>query len=410
MNLLTPADILGCALNRNKEDLFRLKSLLKNVDFSEKPPYNYYKQIFDHCVTVHNRWTIELIEYHLGEENKVILKPYTQSLLLAADETDLEYIIENILYARTNLLMEKYNNIIQRTSDGKLSNVLKEYVSELTNLLLDKNDPFECKRCDILLQEKEDESDFIKTLPLHLGFDDFLKGGIRNGEIAMYIAPTGSGKSFLLLYNSIFSALHGYKTLYVSLELSLDLIKVRLNSFIKNNSHLINDNIKNLYIKQFPSKSVTIEEIVNFAINLNIDVLVVDYLTLVSFSNSNAIWYEIEEITAKFRGLLNSAKMIGLTAAQVNRGGLEKGKGSGKYIIDIEDTSFSMGMIYTADYVITSTPIILQSNSNDPSAGFVNHNFLLKLAKNRRGPTFLQPILMDFDKFVIKPISGYINN
>lgn len=405
MNILTPADILGCALNRSKEDLFKLKSLLKNVDFSEKPPYNYYKQIFDHCVSVHNRWTPELIEYHLGEENKEILKAYTQSIILAAEETDYEYVVENILYARTNLLMEKYNNLISRTFDGKLSNILKEYVKDLTNLLLDKNDPFECKRCDELLNEKNNDEEHTKILPLYLGFDEVLKGGVRNGEIAIYVAPTGSGKSFLLLYNSILSALYGYKTLYVSLELSLDLIKVRLHSFIKNNSHLINDNIKNLYIKQFPAKSVTIEEIINYAISLNVDVLVVDYLTLVSFSNSNAIWYEIEEITATFRGLLSSAKMIGITAAQVNRLGLEKGKSSGKNIVDIEDTSFSMGMIYTADYVITSTPIILQTNND----GFINHNFILKLAKNRRGPTFIQPILIDFDKFIIRPISGYTN-
>lgn len=401
--ILTPADIFGSVLEKDKSILFKLKSMIKDISFTEKPPFEIYKNIFDHCVSVHNRWSIDLIEYHLGEF-KDNLKAYTQSIQLASKEIDIEYVLENLLHTKANYLFDKYNPLIKNTLDGKLINVLKNYTKELASLTLNKTDSFECKTAEELLFEKTELNNSSKILELGLGFDEVLSGGVREGELLLYIAPTGGGKTTLLLYNSILSALQGFKTLYVSLEISLDLIKTRLINFIYNNSFVDKSKLNNLYIKQFPAKSVTIEEIMNYAANLNVDVIILDYLTLVSFSNSSAIWYEIEEITAKFRGLLSEYKIIGISASQVNRMGIDKKVNNKSLnIVDINDVSFSMGMIFTSDYVITSTPVNSENFASD------NANFILKVAKNRRGPTYLQPVNIDFAKFVIKPIVGGIN-
>jgi len=389
--VLTPAEIFGAFLDAPVQDLVRLNALIKKVDFTYHPPFDLIAEVFTHCVEVHKQWTIELLTYHLGDYADR-LSVYV-ALLEGARETDKEYVFEHLVHYQTTIWLDKFKTELVR-ANGNVSDVLKKFSRQLGSLAVSTTSKVEAVTASELLTSYGGSTDKSVgfSLPLNLGFDQQLGGGIRPGEILLFVGPTGAGKSTLLLHSCLESIRHGLTAVYVSLELSLDLVREKLvaHSSLR---RLDTSHLEKLHLLKFPTKSVTLEEIFVFVDQWHAQVVAIDYLDILSFGGSDRLWQTLEDLTARFRGYCEERGIIGLTVSQANREGIANNK-----IVDINHVAFSLGKVFTADFVITLTPP--DFTTADTTAAF------LYLTKNRRGPKWLQPVRIDYEHVIVTPIQN----
>jgi len=201
--------------------------------------------------------------------------------------------------------------------------------------------------------------------------DDKLYGGINRGEITIWCAGSGVGKSLFLQNSAINLAKQGLNVVYISLELSEGLTSMRMDSMLTEVGtreifrNLDNVEIKvkqaqrnsgDLYVKQIPQGS-TCNDIKVYLKNYEIerqrrpDVLIIDYLDLV-FPNNKKInpsdlFVKDKFVTEEMRGLAVEKKMICITASQLNRSAVEEQEHSHAMI------SGGISKIQTADNVIS---------------------------------------------------------
>lgn len=201
--------------------------------------------------------------------------------------------------------------------------------------------------------------------------DDKLYGGVNRGEITIWCAGSGVGKSLFLQNIAINFAKQGLNVIYISLELSEELCSMRMDSMLseiptKEIFRKIDEvEIKvtqagkrsgSMHVKQMPQGS-TCNDIKAYLKNYEIetqrrpDVLVVDYLDLL-FPNNKKIdpsnlFVKDKFVTEELRGLMVERQMIGQTAAQLNRGAVQEQEHDHSHI------SGGISKIQTADNVIS---------------------------------------------------------
>lgn len=201
--------------------------------------------------------------------------------------------------------------------------------------------------------------------------DDKLYGGVNRGEITIWCAGSGVGKSLFLQNIAINFAKQGLNVIYISLELSEELCAMRMDSMISEVAtkeifrkldeveirvKQVGHKSGNLHVKQMPQGS-NVNDIKAYLKNYEIetgtkaDALVVDYLDLL-FPNNKKIdpsnlFVKDKFVTEELRGLMVERKMIGQTAAQLNRGAVQEQEHDHSHI------SGGISKIQTADNVIS---------------------------------------------------------
>ena len=201
--------------------------------------------------------------------------------------------------------------------------------------------------------------------------DDKLYGGVNRGELTIWCAGSGVGKSLFLQNLAINFANQGLNVIYLSLELSEELCSMRMDSMISEIStrdifkRIDEVEIKvkkagyksgSIFVKQLPQGS-TCNDIKAYLKNYEIetqkkpDALVVDYLDLL-FPNNKKIdpsnlYIKDKFVTEELRGVLVERKMIGQSAAQLNRGSINEQEHDHSHI------SGGISKIQTADNVIS---------------------------------------------------------
>lgn len=219
-----------------------------------------------------------------------------------------------------------------------------------------------------LLRIKDNNGQVSTGWPL---VDDKLYGGVNPGELTIWCAGSGVGKSLFLQNLSVNFSLNGLNVVYITLELSEELCSMRMDSIISGiNSREIFKKLDEVelkvkqvskksgsfHIKQMPQGS-TVNDIKAYLKNYEIqtgkkpDALVVDYLDLL-FPNNKKIdpsnlFIKDKFVTEELRGLLVEYKMIGQTAAQLNRGSVQEQEHNHSHI------SGGISKIQTADNVIS---------------------------------------------------------
>jgi len=173
--------------------------------------------------------------------------------------------------------------------------------------------------------------------------DEKLYGGVNRGEITIWCAGSGVGKSLFLQNIAINFAKQGLNVVYITLELSEELCAMRMDSMISGvgtkevfrKLDEVEIRVKqtgnksgSMHVKQMPQGS-TCNDIKAYLKNYEIetgkrpDALVIDYLDLL-FPNNKKIdpsnlFVKDKFVTEELRGLMVERKMIGQTAAQLNR-------------------------------------------------------------------------------------------
>jgi len=202
--------------------------------------------------------------------------------------------------------------------------------------------------------------------------DVYTHGGFLKDGRSLYLvmAQAGLGKSLFLSNLAKNFLEQGLKVVVISLEMSEDVYAQRFDAHIsENNINTLNttheDSIAkikdfytkhptaSLFIKEYPPKSVTCNDIRAYLDNLKLaghsfDVLIVDYLNLVKSSiKSDNMFIDGLDVSEKLRAISYEFKVPVISAIQTNREGMNNAE------VGMENISQSSGIAFTADFLLS---------------------------------------------------------
>ncbi len=199
--------------------------------------------------------------------------------------------------------------------------------------------------------------------------DDKLFGGMNRGELNIFAGGSGAGKSLFLANLGLNWALQGLNVVYLSLELSEELVSMRMDAMLtgmptkevfKNiddvemKVKMIGKKSGQFQVKYMPSGK-TVNDIRSYMkeyeikMERKVDVLLVDYLDLLmpigkKISAEN-LFVKDKYVSEELRNLAMEKQCLCVTAAQLNRGAVEE--------VEFDHSHISGGLskIQTADNV-----------------------------------------------------------
>jgi replicative DNA helicase len=227
-----------------------------------------------------------------------------------------------------------------------------------------------------------------KTVPTGWDvIDDLMDGGLGPGELGVFVAPAGIGKSWALVNVAANAVKAGKTVIQYTLELSGAYVGLRFDSVFTGiaaqNLKYYQDNIKeaikdingDLVIKYYPTKSATVNTLKShldrcMMMGKKPDLIIVDYADLLR-GVGKEIRLELGNIYEDLRGMAGEYEIPVWTASQANRSALEDD------VIGAEKIAESYSKIMTADFVLS-----LSRKIEDKIAGTGRWHVI----KNRFGP------------------------
>jgi len=251
--------------------------------------------------------------------------------------------------------------------------------------------------------------------PISTGWDEIdtlCRGGLGNGELGVVIAPTGAGKSMVLVHLGAQALLQGKTVVHYTLELQDTSIGIRYDSCITGVSlsdmhsfkEMIYEKVQEvpgrLIIKEYPTKSASTQTLKNHIEKLKqrdikVDMILVDYGDLLKpVTVTREKRHDLESIYEELRAMAQENKCPVWTASQTNRSGLNA------EVVTLESISEAYSKCFVADFICSVSRTIDDKNNNTGR---------MFVAKNRFGPDGLvYPAKMDLSrvKIDILPSTG----
>ena len=202
------------------------------------------------------------------------------------------------------------------------------------------------------------------------GIDQKLYGGLNRGEMTIFAGGSGAGKSLFLQNFGVNWALAGLNVVYISLELSEQLISMRLDSMVSGFG--VKEVMKNMddvdlkvrmkgkgagkfRVKQMPN-GVNCNDLRVFlreyeiSIGEKVDCLLVDYLDLMmpisAKVSGSDLFIKDKYVSEELRNLAMERDLLFVTASQLNRGAVEEIE------FDHHHIAGGISKIQTADNVV----------------------------------------------------------
>ena len=218
--------------------------------------------------------------------------------------------------------------------------------------------------------------------------DELVDGGFGKGELIIFAAPPGIGKSWALVNVGMSAAKLGKTVAHYTLELNEGYVGQRYDSVLtgipvpnlKFNIDEVERQVNNLsgdiIVKHYPTKSVGLNTLRASLDKLKLqgkapDVVIVDYADLLKGGSKRERHEEIEELIEGLRGLAGEYEVPLYTASQINRSGADDD------IITGTKIAGSFSKLMTADFVVS-----LSRKIEDKLAGTGRWHVI----KNRFGP------------------------
>ena len=199
--------------------------------------------------------------------------------------------------------------------------------------------------------------------------DDKLYGGFNRGELNIWAGGSGAGKSLFLANLGVNYALAGLNVLYLTLELSEDLVCMRIDAMttgiptrdifkniddVEMKVKMIGKKSGNLQVKYMPSGKTANDiraYMKEYEVKMGhkIDVLLVDYMDLImplsKRISAENLFVKDKYVSEELRNLAVEKNTVFVTAAQLNRGAVEE--------VEFDHSHISGGLskIQTADNV-----------------------------------------------------------
>jgi len=236
--------------------------------------------------------------------------------------------------------------------------------------------------------------------------DQIIGGGLGKSELGVVVAPTGAGKSMVLVHLGSQAIIEGKTVIHYTLELQDTVIGNRYDSCITGYplSDLMSfkteiyDEIKDidgsLIVKEYPTKSASVNTIrahLNKLMKrgINPGLIIVDYADLlrpvVVRKEKRA---ELESIYEDLRAISTEFQCPLWTASQTNRSGLNA------EVITMEQISEAFNKCFVADFIFSVSRTVEDKQNNTGK---------IFIAKNRNGPDgIVYDIFMDTSNVNIK--------
>lgn len=189
--------------------------------------------------------------------------------------------------------------------------------------------------------EKRLAGDFRNPISAMLTIDKYIGGGLSQGEMGIVLAPTGGGKSMVLVKFATTALLLGKKVLYYTLELSEKAVGNRFDAcinqlpikdvwdfsdFIKERAREIGESGGSLIIKSFPAGQASINTLAAHVGTLKVndnfvpDIIFIDYGDLLKpLDNYSEKRHSLDSIYVGIRGMATELNVPIWNAAQTNR-------------------------------------------------------------------------------------------
>lgn len=246
--------------------------------------------------------------------------------------------------------------------------------------------------------------------------DNICKGGLGSGELGVVIAPTGAGKSMVLVHLGAQAVRAGLNVVHYTLELSHTTIGQRYDSCLTG-VHLkdlfslkeqIYEKVKdiegNVIIKEYPTKSANTNTIRTHLDKLKqqgipIDMIIVDYgdlLKPLSAPRGSEKRHDLESIYEELRATAQIYECPLWTASQTNRSGLNA------ELITMEAVSESFNKCFVADFIFSLSRTIADKAKNRGK---------IFVAKNRNGKDGVPyPIKMDTSNIKLEVLDSELED
>lgn len=202
--------------------------------------------------------------------------------------------------------------------------------------------------------------------------DKYTEGGSHEKSLNLIMGGTNIGKSLILCGMSVNFLLQNKNVLYLSLEMSEEKVTERIlanmfdieigqlkmldrKTFMKKHDSIKNSLRSNFVTIQYGAKTVNANKIRAILKELKIkqnfipDVLVVDYLGLLTTNNKNKdanSYNEMKTISEELRSIAVEENLVVWSAVQTNRNGIKSVE------LDLTDIADSIGTAATADLII----------------------------------------------------------
>jgi len=329
-----------------------------------------------------------LLRTGLKKENDLIQKQVRDYYvrLLKTEVQDIDYIKDTSLdFCKKQVLKEailKSVPLLQKSS----FNDIQKLINDAMKLGLDNDCGYD------YLKDFEKRFEIKSRNPRTTGWkviDDIIKGGLGAGELGVIMAPTGVGKTHVLVHLGAQAIKEGKTVIHYTLELADIIIASRYDSCITgvplNDLHIFKEQIYedvqnlvgSLIIKEYPTKSATPNTLRNHLEKLRNreitpDLIIVDYGDLLRpIVRGTEKRHDLESIYEELRSIAQENKCPLYTASQVNRGG------SGAEVITMESISEAFSKCFVADFIFSVSRTIDDKAANKAK---------MFVAKNRHGP------------------------
>lgn len=255
------------------------------------------------------------------------------------------------------------------------------------------------------------EARFVKKArnPISTGWesvDEICKDGLGRGELGVVIAPTGAGKSMVLVHLGAQALKEGKNVVHYTLELGDTVVASRYDSCITgvglgdllSFKEQIYEKVQNiegsLIVKEYPTKSASTNTIKAHLEKLKtrgmeVDMIIVDYGDLLRPKTvRREKRHELETIYEDLRAIAQENKCPVWTASQTNRSGLNA------EVITMESISEAFNKCFVADFIFSVSRTV-EDKATKGGRMFV--------AKNRNGPDgLIYPVYMDTSNVKIR--------
>ena len=243
----------------------------------------------------------------------------------------------------------------------------------------------------------------VKYIGIPTGFRelDAATGGLRNSDLYIVAGRTGMGKSAFGLSLMLEGAKRGHTALYVSLEMSTEVLATRLLSGLSMIPSMdieygrMNDE---QYAKLITSQQelmnlplwvwddvVTSDQVLEEAKKLpNLEAIYIDHASLLSDAYGSAEWDRVSHIVHNLKHIAVDLNIPVVALAQLNRN-VESREPPVPILSDLRDTgSFEQD---ASVVIFLYRPAYYHAMSGDRLDVHVETDAQIRIAKNRHGPT-----------------------
>tara|TARA_R110000824_G_scaffold307169_4_gene494665 strand:- start:3326 stop:4678 length:1353 start_codon:yes stop_codon:yes gene_type:complete len=363
----------------------------------------FVKSIFDyrHKYGTHPSYDIvaTILKSDLEHENEAVRKQVRHyfARIISGDVKGTEFIKDrSIDFCKKQKIKEAMMLSIKKLKTSSFDDIQK-IINDALKLGVDNNFGHD------FLKDFESRFSIKARDPVSTGWrriDKITQGGLGKRELGVVIAPTGAGKSMVLVHLGARALEEGKTVIHYTLELADKVVGMRYDCCVtgvtlqdhkankENIFNIVSELDGHLIIKEYPTKSASTNTIRNHIEKLKKrgiepDMIILDYGDLLRpVKATNEKRHDLENIYEELRAIAQIYDCPVWTASQTNRSGLNA------EVITMEAISEAFNKCFVADFIFSLSRTVEDRNANTGR---------LFVAKNRNGPDgYVYPAFVDW--------------